>query len=82
MPRWAIDDGIPANPCYDSTMKRSDIDLLEHVSEPATLVKARIAAVVDGVAVVPACLRHHVGLRYRRHVASKTFTSEVRAVCG
>jgi len=59
MPRRAVDDGIPAHPGYDSTMEHRDIDLLQHVPEPAALVEAGISAVVDRMSVVPTCLRYH-----------------------
>jgi len=63
MPRRAVDDGIPAHPGYDSTMEHRDIDLLQHVPEPAALVEARISAVVDGMSVVPAVSDTMIGLR-------------------
>ncbi len=82
MPRRAIDDRVPAHTLDDRTVETRNLHLIEHVTEPVSLVKSGMPSMIDRMAVVPARLRHHYGLAVARHVRSSTFASGVRAVCG
>ena len=63
-------------------MKCRDIDLLKNVPNKSPLLNPGYRLWWTGW---PSCQLVYdtiIGLRYRLHVASRTFTSEVRAVCG